>query len=264
MNTTMAVTETSKTSHPDLPANRYTYQEDHRYTYQEDHRHNDRGRFPGAAGHYSPSGTKSNGFTAVAYYNMSYNACPPPAWITSNPLYDQSTGLPPSVTADRETTPVILEEPGGVAQRGNDAPFPSTSPPNNTRKAFPPTDTRAIYVESNKQSDSVINVSAYEVAFGTNDSSTPAVSLSQLQTDGCTIRKSINPNHLLSASLHRHRNSPVPQKTKQALVFSPAGIKTATTLQRTTCHLHHSSDFPHWKNGVDSRTTMQGHDRGSG
>ena len=53
-------------------------------------------------------GTESDGFTAVDYY-MSYNACSPPAWITSNPLYDQSTGLPPSMTAGKETTPVILE-----------------------------------------------------------------------------------------------------------------------------------------------------------
>ena len=90
-----------QTSHPDLPANRYTY--------QEDHRHNDRGRFPGAAGYYSPWETESDGFTAVDYYNTSYNACPPPAWIPSNPLYDQSTGLPPSMTAGKETTPVILE-----------------------------------------------------------------------------------------------------------------------------------------------------------
>ena len=121
-------------------------------------------------------GTESDGFTAVDYY-MSYNACSPPAWITSNPLYDQFTGLPPSVTAGGEITPLILEEPGGVAQRGNDAPFPSASPPNNTREAFPPTDTRVISVESNKQSDTPINVSAQEVAIGTNDSSTPAVSL---------------------------------------------------------------------------------------
>ena len=168
------------------------------------------------------------------------------------------------MTADRETTPVILEEPGGVAQRGNDAPFPSTSPPNNTRKAFPPTDTSAIYVESNKQSDSVINVSAKG---SSNWHKRPVNASSQSVT--ITDRrkhhqKSITPNHKLSASLHRNRNSPVPQKTKQALVFSPTGITTATTLQRTTCHLHHSSNFPHWKNGVDSRRTMQGHDRGSG
>ena len=56
-------------------------------------------------------GTESDGFTAVDYY-MSYNACSPPAWITSNPLYDQFTGLPPSVTAGGEITPLILEEPG--------------------------------------------------------------------------------------------------------------------------------------------------------
>ena len=98
------------------------------------------------------------------YYNTSYNACPPPAWLTSDPVYDQSTGLPLSVTAGGEATPVILEEPGGVAQMGNDALFLSASLPNNTREAVPPTVNHVISVESNKQSDTVINVSVTRVS----------------------------------------------------------------------------------------------------
>ena len=83
------------------------------------------------------------------------------------------------MTAGEKTTPITLEQPRVVAQRGNDAPFLSASHPNNIREAVPPTDTRVISMESNTQSVTVVNVSAQEVAVGINDLSTPAVSQPQ-------------------------------------------------------------------------------------
>ena len=100
-----------------------------------------------------------------------------------------------------------------MAQRGNDAPFPSTSPPNNTREAFPPTNTRAISVESNKQSDSVINVSAQE-----NRHKRPVNASSQSVTTsdrhGCTISRTSTPityslppfTGIGTAQFHRRRS----------------------------------------------------------